>query len=308
MTHSSAPTRVRSNSHAFTLVELLVVIGIIALLISILLPALSAARRQAASLKCAAELREIGNAFAMYALDNKGFWPLALRQSSATPYVLNDFTFNNDSGPYWSDFIAKYVTKSKQGIASGTDTQAAANAKRSILWGCPAWEGYQTNTTGGINRVQTGYGMNLWPTFRQGYPTGNFPPTSERNAYLVSDNAGKFFKQVQWTKPALRALVSDSRFWAAESNPCPPLAGDATRGDFPPQSDINNINTYTPGVNGQTMVDVYRHGKYPKRALNGTFNKTGGKVGYNLLYCDGHVQQCTDQRPAYEAFRMRFPN
>ncbi len=62
---------------AFTLVELLVVIGIIALLVSILLPSLAAARRNSNSVKCLSNLRQLGNAFAMYANENKGFWPVA---------------------------------------------------------------------------------------------------------------------------------------------------------------------------------------------------------------------------------------
>ena len=69
----------------FTLVELLVVIGIIALLISILLPSLSKARAQANSVKCASQMRDIGNQLYTYAMSNKGIL-IPLKGTGSAPF------------------------------------------------------------------------------------------------------------------------------------------------------------------------------------------------------------------------------
>ena len=71
-------THLRNRRTGFTLAELLVVIGIIALLIAILLPALSGAREQANRVKCAANLRSIGQAMLLYAQENHGHYPRTL--------------------------------------------------------------------------------------------------------------------------------------------------------------------------------------------------------------------------------------
>ena len=70
-------SRNRHSTSGFTLVELLVVIGIIAVLIAILLPSLSKARRAAQAVACMSNLRQVGIGMMQYVNDNRGTLPVA---------------------------------------------------------------------------------------------------------------------------------------------------------------------------------------------------------------------------------------
>jgi len=245
---------------AFTLVELLVVIGIIAVLIGILLPTLAGARRSAKTTRCAANLRSLGQAIVMYAGEHRGYVPTyrSIYPGQTVP---------------WYDQLARYILNRP---AAGTPASIINHQdfERSIFVGCPEFS-FARLAGAAVLNSSVGYGITTIPVapLRPTYPHRyNYHVTTTP----LPSNAGRYFKLVEFKNPTNRALMADLNGFG----------GLQARDPDP------TVYQKPPGNNAQGDIDYFRHGRAHIAGTSPSQQELS-RGGVNVLFVDGHVELCT---------------
>ena len=133
----------RNKKRGFTLVELLVVIGIIAVLIALLLPSLNKARQAAMKVACLARMKQLNNATMLFSTNNKGKMP-PIFAGSATNYT---FPWG-----YYQAIFPWDVSSARRALDTGFLTQYMGSGIPDYrLYVCPTLEGGITPSNSGVH-------------------------------------------------------------------------------------------------------------------------------------------------------------
>jgi prepilin-type N-terminal cleavage/methylation domain-containing protein/prepilin-type processing-associated H-X9-DG protein len=296
----------------FTLVELLVVIGIIALLVGILLPALNRARQSANSVWCLSNLRQMGTAIFMYAQAHKDRLPIAYWNGDGDAN-----TGENNGATDWAWLILPYMKGGTAGTYSGGGDPGGL------------WQLYKDKDTvsGQLNatwydseKVQT-YAVHN-QLFR--FAPGPLTPSGYTNAQPGPQDDGKVpFKLSQIPRPTEIFMVIDAvqfgdtmgpNSWSSHADIWL-VNGDSTswchnwatpgvaKANWPDGADAGYNKDYAtvgdiwadnnPGAGRSPSLIRYRH-------LN---NKQA-----NALFADGHAASFAWTRPGRGGSELKFEN
>jgi prepilin-type processing-associated H-X9-DG protein len=266
---------------------------------------LGSARRSAASVKCLSNLKNLHNAFLMYAGDFKNSMPVARQDCPDNPG-----NFANQQNLYWQDGIYPYLLR--RAIPTHQFTAKELNEyRKSVLW-CPVWEAEHpeidlSNAYG--ERFKSGYGYNPYFAFKPNYPSPDAMVPNSRMAFRWQATIeGRYWKRNEISEQAERILVADSNLWfiglkLTDTNGM--ILGQQVYASGTQGAEHSAL----AGGPGAVNLDRYRHGKYPPVAGGNPVrhNVKGGQVKYNALFVDGHASTLQSIEEGYKAIRMRYP-
>ena len=286
----------------FTLVELLVVIGIIAVLVGILLPTLRGAREQARSVQCLAQLRQVGQMVYIYASQNRGMIPPCQNDTvenivGGTTFIQSGASGGGAPGPVSTGVMYpnlryafdRILNPGRQG-SWVTGTPYDPGSVR-ILY-CPAnylWDGDAAGAGHWPEAFMSTGKIKYWYV---GNPNPLYPQFHYRGAHPVMQN----------TQAGIVGSV-DWRWWDRNRN------GD-NRDDYMVKlGDKNTANIVImtdhsrQGTSGNTTAFgfTFIHGRKPSSGSR----ITGWK---NNLYGDGHAASARARESSFSADGAQFTN
>ncbi|HET6250022.1 MAG TPA: type II secretion system protein [Tepidisphaeraceae bacterium] len=257
-----ASSRASRSRPGFTLLEVLVATGVICLLVALLMPMLSLAREHANAAKCAANLRNIGQAFRLYLNENNNYTPPFKNNTTwMDPARPTQIINANDPNAYWGIYYAVAA-----GLTKDTFT-------------CPS--NIQKNDSSGYPNQYTAYGYNGWGDINSGLSDADrerfFGSTT--NVALLQKYAGAWDNAIGQNMakarfPTQTIVAQDA--WEA-------CLDGGTNGDTFASSIASNRGQLTeyPGHD----IEYLRH-------MNTS----------NALFIDGHVERLTKDQQTDERY------
>lgn len=252
----------RQSSHfaGFTLVELLVVIGIIALLIAILLPTLTRARESAKTVASLSNLRQLGTGLVMYVNENKGAYPAGASIAETDKPRMR-----------WADYIFPYMKNTEVYMSPHLTEDDRQRMKKPFAHTCD-------QATGAVIAGKTiyfgGYGYN-YQYLGNGRQPGGIRPFHARAGMIRKSAQTIAIADTNGSMNGGTAFLTDEGVYIID----PPL------GSFDRGSIGSRKSSATPGA-GQAYYSGGSDGDATRRATPAA--RSHGKV--NAVFCDGHAE------------------